>query len=82
MAVAGLLRPDNCRIAFEGTVLADTGANLWYPPERRRIGLVFQDARLFPRMSVLRNLNYRARRAPPARFTLTTLLAYLELGIY
>ena len=70
MAVAGLLKPDSCRIDIDGTVLADTKANVWYPPESRRIGLVFQDARLFPHMSVLRNLNFGARRAPsgPIRF--------------
>ena len=40
---AGLLRPDRCRVAVNGTVLADTDAGLWLPPERRRVGLVFQD---------------------------------------
>jgi molybdenum ABC transporter ATP-binding protein len=70
MAVAGLLKPDSCRIDIDGTVLADTKANVWCSPESRRIGLVFQDARLFPHMSVLRNLNFGARRARsgPIRF--------------
>ena len=64
-AAAGLLRPDVCRIALDGVVLADTAAGIWLPPERRRAGLVFQDARLFPHMSVATNLRYGLRRAPP-----------------
>jgi molybdate transport system ATP-binding protein len=62
-AVAGLLRPDMCRVDVDGRVLADTDAGIWLPPERRRVGLVFQDARLFPHMSVTGNLRYGLRRA-------------------
>ena len=70
-AVAGLLRPDYCRIVLDDVVLADTDAGIWVPPEARRAGLVFQDARLFPHMSVDTNLRYGLRRAPkggPIRF--------------
>ena len=67
---AGLLRPDSCRVAVDDQVLADTDAGVWLPPERRRVGLVFQDARLFPHMSVATNLRFGLRRAPsgPVRF--------------
>lgn len=65
-AAAGLLRPDDCRIALDGQILADTASGIWLSPERRRVGLVFQDARLFPHMSVAANLRYGQRRAPPA----------------
>jgi len=61
--VAGLLRPSYGRVAIDGAVLADSERGLFEPPERRRIGLVFQDARLFPHLSVLRNLRYGERRA-------------------
>jgi molybdate transport system ATP-binding protein len=64
-AVAGLLRPDFARITLDGRVLGDTDVGVWLPPERRRVGLVFQDARLFPHMSVATNLRYGQRRAPP-----------------
>lgn len=57
-AVAGLDRPDHCRIELDGAVLADTGAGLFLPPHRRGIGYVFQEARLFPHLSVRRNLLY------------------------
>ena len=64
-AAAGLLRPDECRIAVNDRVLADTAAGIWLPPERRGVGLVFQDAKLFPHMSVLTNLRFGMRRAAP-----------------
>ena len=64
-AAAGLLRPDECRIVLDDLVLGDTASGIWLPPERRRMGLVFQDARLFPHMSVLNNLRFGMRRAAP-----------------
>ncbi|MSP01652.1 MAG: molybdenum ABC transporter ATP-binding protein [Acetobacteraceae bacterium] len=63
LAAAGLLRPDACRIEVNGQVMADTDANIWLPPERRRAGLVFQDPKLFPHMSVATNLRFGMRRA-------------------
>jgi molybdate transport system ATP-binding protein len=63
-AVAGLLRPEAGRVALEGTVLLDTARRIFVPPEHRRCGLVFQDARLFPHLSVETNLRYGLRRAP------------------
>ncbi len=63
-AVAGLLRPQAGRVALEGAVLLDTARRIALPPERRRCGLVFQDARLFPHLSVETNLRYGLRRAP------------------
>ncbi len=64
-AAAGLLRPDECRIVVNGDVLSDTASGVWLPPERRRMGLVFQDARLFPHMSVESNLRFGMRRVAP-----------------
>ncbi len=69
-AIAGLLQPHSCRIVLDDIVLADSRTGIWTPAEVRRIGLVFQDARLFPHMSVTNNLRYGQRRAPsgpPAR---------------
>ena len=63
-AVAGLLRPREGRIALDGVTLLDTRRGIMVPPERRRCGLVFQEARLFPHMSVASNLRYGLRRAP------------------
>lgn len=63
-AVAGLARPDRGRIAIDGSVLLDTDRGVALAPERRRVGVVFQDARLFPHMSVETNLRYGLNRAP------------------
>ncbi|WPB86048.1 molybdenum ABC transporter ATP-binding protein [Sediminicoccus rosea] len=64
-AVAGLLRPDEGRVAIGDAVLLDTARRVCVAPERRRCGVVFQDARLFPHLSVETNLRYGLRRAPP-----------------
>ncbi len=61
--VAGLLRPDMGEVVLGDRVLTDTAARLFVPAERRRIGLVHQDARLFPHLSVERNLRYGLKRA-------------------
>jgi molybdate transport system ATP-binding protein len=60
--IAGLLLADEARIQLDNTVLEDTRAGIHVPPERRRIGYVFQDGRLFPHMTVLRNLRYGLAR--------------------
>lgn len=62
-AVAGLLRPREALIRLEGRVLTDTAAGVFLPPEKRRVGYVFQDARLFPHLSVAGNLRYGQRLA-------------------
>ncbi len=59
-AVAGLLRPDAGRVEVGGEVLFDLASGRWLPPHRRRVGYVFQEARLFPHLTVRRNLLYGA----------------------
>jgi molybdate transport system ATP-binding protein len=61
--VAGLVRPDQGRVVCDGRVLLDSAAGIWVPPHRRRIGYVFQDARLFPHLRVRANLGYGRRLA-------------------
>ena len=63
-AIAGLVRPAAGRIALEDRVLFDSEAGIDLKPERRRIGYVFQDGRLFPHLSVRGNLLYGHRFAP------------------
>ena len=55
-AVAGLIDPAEGRIGVNGDRLLDTGAGIKVPAHRRRIGYVFQDARLFPHLTVRQNL--------------------------
>lgn len=57
-AVAGLLRPDAGRITLDDTVLLDRAQHQALPAHRRRLGVIFQEARLFPHLSVRQNLGY------------------------
>ncbi len=65
-AIAGLLRPDNGRIAVNGQLLFDDASGVDLPPEARRAGYAFQDGRLFPHMRVAANLAYGEKLAPVA----------------
>ncbi|PHM29926.1 ABC transporter related [Xenorhabdus budapestensis] len=56
--IAGLTRPQKGRIALNERILVDTEQKILLPPEKRRIGYVFQDARLFPHYRVKGNLQY------------------------
>ena len=61
--VAGLLRAESARIVVDGVCLCDTARGIHLPPEKRRIGYVFQDARLFPHLDVRANLRFGLFRA-------------------
>jgi len=61
--VAGLLDADVGHIEIDGVVLDDTRSGQRVRTERRRIGYVFQDSRLFPHLGVLGNLRYGETRA-------------------
>lgn len=64
--VAGLIGNGEGCIRLDGECWLDTSRRIGVPAERRRIGYVFQDARLFPHYSVRGNLLYGAPRAPRA----------------
>jgi molybdate transport system ATP-binding protein len=59
--IAGLLRPDRGQIAIDTETLDDTAKHIHVPAYRRRIGYVFQDARLFPHLDIRQNLDYGRR---------------------
>ena len=59
--IAGLLAPDRGVVILDGETLDDTARRVHVPPHRRRIGYVFQDARLFPHLDVRQNLDYGRR---------------------
>ncbi len=65
-AIAGLVRPDEGRIVVGGRTLFDSAKGIDLTPEARRVGFVFQDALLFPHLSVRANLAYGERLTPPA----------------
>jgi molybdate transport system ATP-binding protein len=79
--IAGLLKADSGRVVLDDAVLLDTEQHIDVPPERRRIGYVFQDAKLFPHLSVAANLRYAQDRAKVAAYVSLDLVAgLLDLG--
>jgi molybdate transport system ATP-binding protein len=62
--IAGLARPDEGKVLLDGEPLTDTARRIFVPRHRRRFGYVFQEARLFPHLSVRRNLLYGRWFAP------------------
>jgi molybdate transport system ATP-binding protein len=79
--IAGLRRPTDGSIRLAQRPLFDQARRIHLPPERRRIGYVFQDQLLFPHLSVRANLLYGWRRAPPGprRIELERVASVLEL---
>jgi molybdate transport system ATP-binding protein len=65
--IAGLQKPDRGVISVDGEILDDTTKPLHIAVHQRRIGYVFQDARLFPHLDVRRNLDYGRRMNRLAR---------------
>lgn len=80
-AIAGTFRPQDGRVVIDGRAVLDTKANIFVPPQQRRAGYVFQDARLFPHMRVRDNLLFGWRRAPvkPAQAQIDHVIALLGL---
>jgi molybdate transport system ATP-binding protein len=76
--LAGLERPDRGRIVIGGEVLFSADDGIDVPPERRRLGYIFQEGRLFPHYSVRGNLTYGRRRGGAIGFD--AVVALLGLG--
>jgi molybdate transport system ATP-binding protein len=54
--LAGLFSPDEAKVVVNGTTWIDTSKGILLPPQKRKVGLVFQDYALFPNMTVRENL--------------------------
>lgn len=80
--VAGLARPSSGRIALSGKLLYSSADGVNLPPERRRIGYVFQDGALFPHLTARENVLYGYRVTPAAlrRFDPDRLIDLLGIG--
>ena len=78
--IAGLERPDSGRVVVSGRVL--TGPSTFVPPERRRIGMVFQDWALFPHLDVGRNVGFGLTRAQRRAGEVEAALALVDLTGY
>ncbi len=77
-SIAGLERPVAGTVALGGRTLSDGRA--FVPPERRRIGMVFQDWALFPHLSVARNVGFGLTREERRAGRVTEALALVELA--
>ncbi len=64
--IAGLLRPDRGRIVLNGRILFDSEAHIDLPPQKRRVGYLFQSGALFPEMCVRKNVEAGLFRLPRA----------------
>ncbi len=79
-AIGGLTRPQRGTIALNGRLLFDADRRICLPPEKRRVGYVFQDARLFPHYRVRGNLQYgMAASMRPEFDAIVTLLGISHL---
>jgi len=80
--VAGLLHPDSGMIRLDGELLFSSADGVDLPPERRRIGYVFQEDLLFPHLTVEGNLRYGRDLLEPEerRFDLARVVDLLEIG--
>jgi molybdate transport system ATP-binding protein len=80
--LAGLIRPDSGRVTVGERVLFDAARGIDVPPQRRRIGYVFQGYALFPHLTVADNVGFGLRQAPRAvrRERVARVLARLGLG--
>ena len=78
--LAGLLRPDAGRITCREAVWFDAERGVCLAPERRRLGYVFQDVRLFPHLSVRSNMLFGRRFRGPSGVSFEDVVALLGLG--
>ncbi|MCT4710823.1 molybdenum ABC transporter ATP-binding protein ModC [Enterobacteriaceae bacterium H11S18] len=77
-AISGLTRPQEGRIVLNDRVLSDTESRRFLAPEKRRIGYVFQDARLFPHYRVRGNLKYGMVKSAADQFDKLVALLGIE----
>jgi molybdate transport system ATP-binding protein len=79
--IAGLLKPQQGRVSLDNRSLFDAKTNIWIPPHKRRVGLVFQDGQLLPHLSVRNNLLYGYRNILPEQrhFELLEVVKLLEI---
>lgn len=80
--LTGLVTPDCGEIVFNGEPLFSSRQRCNVPPERRRIGMVFQHPHLFPHLNVRNNLLYGFKRCAAAerRVDFATLVEVLQIG--
>jgi molybdate transport system ATP-binding protein len=79
--IAGLTRPNRGTISLNGSPLVDTDRAVFVPKHKRRMGLVYQDAQLFPHLTVGQNLEFGRWFAPLGSDSLAVDAVVETLGI-
>lgn len=77
--IAGIMRPDEGRIVLDGLALFDSAARIDLPPQRRRMGYLFQQYALFPNMTVRQNISAAVRNRSARAETAARLLRQFRL---
>ncbi|MDR9433617.1 MAG: ABC transporter ATP-binding protein [Spiribacter sp.] len=78
---AGLERPQAGRVRIGSQLMSDSAASTWVPPEQRHVGLVFQDAVLFPHLSVLDNVSFGLPKIAPREREQRSRALLAQLGL-
>jgi len=80
--IAGIIKPDSGRVFVNGECLFDSQKHINKPIHERRIGLVFQDSRLFPHLNVQQNLTYALNFIPKEQqqFNFEHIVQLLEIA--
>ena len=81
-SIAGLIRPQSGWIKIQDHIWVDSTQNINLSTQQRRVGLVFQDAQLFPHKSVKQNLLFGFKHIQPheRQFELDYIIELLKLG--
>jgi len=79
-AIAGLAHPAKGEIKINGKTLFDSAESINLPPEKRNIGYVFQEGRLFPHMTVKKNLLYGIKKKVTCKVSFDEVVEMLNLG--
>lgn len=80
-SIAGLIRPQSGWIKIQNQIWFDQGQNIYLSTQQRRVGLVFQDAQLFPHKNVKQNLLFGFKHIVPQqrKFELDYIIELLKL---
>lgn len=78
--IAGMVNPVSGKLKVDQKTLFDSNQNINVPIRKRNIGYVFQEGRLFPHMTVAKNLKFGMKKDLPSSITFEAIVDMLKLG--